>query len=379
MFVVLNERGKQLQRDDILKADILSRVPSTDVNWIAERWDKTGAELGQDFEIFFSHIRKIYGYDKRQVVSGVRSVIQESGGATAFMNSVFVPLARTYQIIRSGSAPGLPAEIVTRLHYLNRLSDGDWAPAAILALKDWEREPDRATLLIKEIDRMAYLTRLLCAGAGKRGRKFSDIEAAIKSGAAIDEKHPVFQLTREELRSIAFHLKDLHKRGPKICKLLLLRLGEMMGAGFSDANPEGFTIEHILPQRPSATSEWRRHFPTAEERSQCVESLGNLVLISQEQNDKARNASFLAKKEIYGGTGSGVPLQAITADVLKYDQWRREEIEEREYRLLAMISDLWRIDVQTSKPTPRGGASGSGSGSLEGQEGERRTAYASRA
>ncbi len=356
MFVVLNERGKQLQRDDILKADILSRVPATDIAWIAEKWDQTGAELGKDFEIFFSHIRKIYGYDNRQVVSGVRSVVSDVGGAEPFINKIFLPLARTYQSIRAGGGPGLPAEIGRRLQYLNRLADGDWAPAAMLALKDWEKYPDRAALLIAEIDRMAHVMRLLCAGTGKRVRRFSDIIDAIRDGGAIDERHPAFQLSREESRSIAFHLKDLHKRGPKICKLMLMRLGDSIAGSYFDVDPEAYTIEHILPQRPSATSEWRRLFPTAEERSQCVESLGNLVLISQDQNDKARNASFESKKAIYETQTAKTPLLPITADVLSEQQWRREEIEAREAKLMTMIANLWRIDVAVAKPGPSGGA-----------------------
>ena len=353
LFVVLNERGKKLQRDDILKADILSRVPSAKISWVAQKWDETSALLGKDFEVFFSHVRKIYGYDNRQVVSGVRSVVNDVGGAEAFINTVFLPLAGTYQIIRSGSETGLPDGIKRRLFYLNRLADGDWAPAAMLALKNWDRDPERAGILIAEIDRMANLMRLLCAGTGKRVRRFADIVDAIKSGQPLIESHAAFQLSREESRSIAFHLKDMHKRGPKICKLLLMRLGDVLAGTLSDADPDLYTIEHILPQRPSASSEWRRLFPTAEERAQCVESLGNLVLISQTQNDKARNASFAVKKVIYADAHETAPLHAITRDVVAYEQWRSEEIEERETKLLAMISNMWRIDLPPAKSASR--------------------------
>ena len=352
MFVVLNERGKRLQRDDILKADILSRVPQADVKWIAEKWDQTGAALGKDFEVFFSHVRKIYGYDNRQVVSGVRSVIDDAGGAEPFINKVFVPLSQTYQIIRSAEGQGVTPEIARRLQYLNRLADGDWAPAARLALAEREKDPERTALLISEIDRLAHVMRLLCAGTGKRVRRFADIIDVIRSGVAVDATHPVFQLAREETRSIAFHLKDLHKRGPKICKLLLLRLGDEISGSFTACDPESYTIEHILPQRPSATSEWRVWYPTAEERSQSVESLGNLVLISQDQNDKARNASFAAKQAIYTQASDSAPLLPITAEVLQSAQWQRADIEARETRLLTMIADLLRIEVPLPKAVP---------------------------
>ena len=55
-FVVLNERGKQLQRDDILKADILSRVPASDINWIAETWDRDRRRAWQRFrDLLLAH------------------------------------------------------------------------------------------------------------------------------------------------------------------------------------------------------------------------------------------------------------------------------------------------------------------------------------
>src|SRR6185312_15756754 len=182
-----------------------------------------------------------------------------------------------------------------------------------------------------------YLTRLLCAGSGKRVRRFADLVKAIRSGEPIDETHAALQLTRDEARSIAFHLKDFHKRNPKACRLLLLRLGDELGGAPATVDPDLYTIEHVLPQRPSSSSVWRQWFPNAEERSSLVESLGNLVLITQQDNDKARNASWETKKEIYAKAAGKAPLLAITRDVLNQREWRRAEIEAREQRLIGLI------------------------------------------
>ena len=157
-----------------------------------------------------------------------------------------------------------------------------------------------------------------------------------------------------------------------------MRLGDSMSGRPTAADPEAYTIEHILPQRPSATSEWKRVFPSAEERSQCVESLGNLVLISQDQNDKARNASFEAKKAIYGQSSNTAPLLAITSEVLAKEQWTQDEIEEREHRLMALIANLFRIEVPVSKFVPRDAAAIAGSGSFTSSNDERRETRASR-
>lgn len=352
-FVVLNERGKKLQKNDILKADLLSRLPEPRVAAGVNEWDTTSQMLGDDFEQFFAHLRTVYGYSRPQIVSGVRAVIREVGGAEAFFDDVFKPLANSYALIRSSGDSVLPPSMRRRLMYLNRLPDGDWAPAAMLALRHWPQEPEYAQFLLAEVDRLAHLLRMLCAGTGKRIRRFAEVVSAIRSGEAHDRNHAAFQITRDEARNIAFHLKDLHERNPKVCKLLLLRLSDELRGEPSGVDPDLYTIEHVLPQRPSASSVWRQWFPTAEERSQIVDSLGNLVLITKSQNDRAKNASWDAKKQIYLATTEKAPLLPITRDVLDAPQWRRFEIEAREQKLFEIIETLWRIDLKASRSMSR--------------------------
>lgn len=352
MFVVLNERGKRLQRNDILKADVLSRVPASAIAASAATWDQVSAELGEDFEGFFAHVRAIYGYPKPQIVSGVRAVIDEAGGAEKFLANVFLPLSKSFLMIRRAGAD-LPPDIARRLVYLNRLPDGDWAPAAMLALKNWRDDPARAEMLIAEIDRFAHLIRLLCAGSSKRIRRFSIINDAIRSGEAIGPKHSSFQFTREEQRSIAFHLRDLHKRAQKVCKLLLLRLNDEIAGEVKITALEAYTIEHVLPQRTPATSEWRKWFPSPEERGDCVDSLGNLVLITKAQNEMARNASWAEKRKIYAK--SSEPL-VITRDVLTSETWRRADIEAREDKLLRVLERIWRFSLPAGRASGRNAA-----------------------
>jgi hypothetical protein len=353
MFVVLNERGKKLQRNDILKSDILARMSTGDAKWAVAMWDDMSLALGESFEPFFAHLRTIYGHGRLQIVSGVRQVIRDCGGSEAFFKDVFLPSAKAYVLVRNNGEGVLPRPMQRTLRYLNRLPEADWAPAAIVALKDWKRDPDRAAFLLAEIERVAMLTRLLCAGSGKRVRRFAELIKVMRSGEPIDISHPVLQLSRDEVRGIAFHLKDFHKRNPKVCKLLLLRLGDEMAGEMDMVDPDLYTIEHVLPQRPAASSPWRQMFASAEERSQLVDSLGNLVLITQQENDRARNASWDEKRQIYGKASAKAPLLAVTRDVLDESEWRKSQIEAREMRLFGAIDRLWRIDLLAQRPGGR--------------------------
>lgn len=352
MFIVLNERGKSLQRNDILKADVISRLAAGDMPWAVKAWDDTSAELGQDFETFFSHMRTIYGHSRTQVVSAVRAVVREEGGAAGFIRNALLPLSETFSAIRKNDRTvlGLTPRMRWYLHYLNRHPEGDWAPAAMLALRNRFDDPDGTERLLGEIDRLAHLLRLLCLGAGRRSKRFADVVTAMRNGEAMGPGHPVFTVSRDEVRNIAFHLKDLHKRNQKMCKLLLLRLNDEITGSISNLDPNGFTIEHVLPQRPPNASEWRKWFPSADTRAQCTESLGNLVLITQAQNDKARNALFAEKKKIFAQG----PVLAITRDVLECAEWHKFEIDAREEHLMGIIRRVWRVDLPGPKATGQG-------------------------
>lgn len=352
MFIVLNERGKKLRRNDILKADLLSRVSPERLVWAEKSWDSASDKLGESFEDFFAHVRSIHGYKKPQIISGVRSAIKEHGGAEPFLRTVFLPLAASYSLIKEESDQ-LPQNLRRPLLYLNRLPAADWAPAAMLALSNWQSNPEYAAFLLNEIDRLAHLLRLLCLGTGKRVRKFADVVAALRGGMPVTAESEIFQLSREETRNIAYHLRDLHRRNPKICKLLLLRLSDEISGSLPAPRPDDYTIEHVLPQRPSSTSEWRRWFPSADDRGRCTENIGNLVLISEKQNDKARNASFATKKEIYLKADAKTPLLATTQEIMQCSEWHRFEIEAREERMIEWIEKIWRIDLLSLRSTGR--------------------------
>ncbi len=357
MFIILNEGGKKLQRNDILKADVISRLPTTEVDWAVKEWDAANAQIGDEFETFFGHVRAIYGHTRPQIVSGVRAVIKEEGGAGPFLRNAFLPLANTYAVMRRGDAcPGAALTPTMRkyLTYLNRLPDGDWAPAAMLALKDRESDPKRTEYLLSEIDRLAHLLRLLCLGTGKRVRRFSNVVTAIRNGSPLNPNHPAFAVSRDEVRNIAFHLKDLHKRNQKICKLVLFRLSDQIDGKVTALDPEHYTIEHVLPQRPPRTSDWCRWFPAADVRGICTENIGNFVLISPKQNDKARNALFAAKKQIYLDPDPVAPLLAITREMLQNEEWRQYDIEAREEKYFDLLRKIWRVDL----PESRGAAVG---------------------
>lgn len=346
LFTVLNERGRVLQRNDILKAELLKSVAPERASEALEQWERGADLLGKNFEPFFSHLFNIYGTGEKKIIAGIRRTVQETGGPERFLKEVFTPLAHAYHCVRCADDVDLNIDAEARRHlvYLGRLPEGDWAPAAMLALQNYADDPQRGNLLLKEIDRLAHLLRLLCSGTSKRVRRFGHVMDLIKSKAPIVPGDGPFQISRDEIRNIAYHLRTFYKRDQPVCKLLLLRLNDELARSVTLLNPGDYSIEHVLPLRLASRSEWRRSFPDAEEREACTESLGNLVIVTKAQNEKARNKEFARKREIYRGFDD-TPVLPITRDAVEATVWRAAEIRAREAKLMELIRDTWNIDL----------------------------------
>jgi hypothetical protein len=347
LFTVLNERGRVLQRNDILKAELLKSVPPAQVETALARWDGACQLLGPSFEVFFSHLFSIYGRGESKILAGIRRFVVQAGGAEPFLDDILTPLSAAYHRVLHAADVEISIDPEARryLVYLGRLAEGDWAPSAMLALRQYSDDPVRGTMLLKEIDRLAHVLRILCYGTNKRKRRFADVVDLIKSGGAITTSEPPFKLSREEIRNVGYHLRSPYKRDQGVCKLLLLRLNDEITHSTTLLDPSDYSVEHVLPQRPGAASEWRRWFPDAEERELCTESIGNLVVVTQKQNDRARNQEFGRKREIYRGTVDDPPVLPITRDAVEASVWRSAEIRDREQKLLGLVRDIWGIEV----------------------------------
>lgn len=346
-FEVLNDRGRPLLRSDILKAEVLAGLPPGTSGAVVDAWDTASAGLGQNFDRFFSHLKAVHGLARPQVISAVRTLVADAGGPEPFVLGTLAPMAAAYREIVDSGGRGSDLPIVMQRHLVNlgRLSGEDWVPAAIVTLRAINDHHPDGEAYLAEIDRMAYLMRLLLIGADKRMRRFAPVVSAIRAGKNFAISAPLFEFTREEQRNISFNLKALWRRSPLFSKLVLLRLSDEIDGGFARRDPAHWSVEHVLPQRPAINSEWRRLFPDAESREAMTQCLGNLVLVSQRQNEAARNQDFAGKREIYERGDPNVPTLNLIDEVVAARQWGPAEVLARENRLLLLLSRSLRLHL----------------------------------
>ncbi|GAA7122378.1 DUF262 domain-containing protein [Helicobacter pylori] len=108
-------------------------------------------------------------------------------------------------------------------------------------------------------------------------------------------------------------------------------------------------VEHILPQKPTLSSQWAKDF-SEEERECYTHSLANLTLLGGKKNSQASNLDFKEKKEIYMGeeiklnkkkTFRVMTCYKITIDIAHhYTEWTPKSLEKREKDLMSIIESV---------------------------------------
>jgi hypothetical protein len=354
IFTVLNDRGVDLEIQDIVKAEVISAFREPDAIKEAERtWDEAATRIleGPDdkeqknkrFTEFFSHIRTIYGHPRPPIINGIRQVLGEMGGQK-FLTDVIQPYAAiTHQIGSANHSGSLQSAQINRLlTYLGWQRSADWMSSTMLWMQMNRANPTRTLAFLQEMDRFAYALRLQCLATNKRTARFQPLIKAILDNPDIDPAELPFTLEDRERRHVAMNLSKLHERNAQICKLVLLRLNDEIAGELQNVDPEKYSVEHILPKNSGPESEWQQLF-TPDQREKSIQVLGNLTLVTKSQNERAANMDFTGKREIYAEVRAGNGPLAMTREVINAEQWGPAELAARSELMLTRVNAIWRI------------------------------------
>lgn len=344
IFEVMNDRGLELSPTDILKSDVLSKIPSDSQAGYARKWESYEEDLGRGgFRNLFAHIRMIYRRDKQRSTLPVefRDSVLSKYAAQQFVDEVLEPYAEVYGILSDASYESSedPRAVNRLLRHLKRIGNVDWIPPAMFYFHKHGR--DRAGILTftKDLERLAYGLFIRGANVNQRIRRYAEVIGSIEQGADLSGEASPLQLKQDEKTEI------LHRLDSGIYNMpLLMRLNSLLYEGEPPDDPPWATsIEHVLPQNPAAGSEWMRNFPDETERVRWTHRLANLVVLSRRKNSQASNWDFQRKKEVYFLPSSGISPFALTIGVLKESEWTPAVLERRQRELLDALKKEWRL------------------------------------
>ncbi|OQA16661.1 MAG: hypothetical protein BWY63_02677 [Chloroflexi bacterium ADurb.Bin360] len=366
LFTVMNNRGMKLRNSDILKAQNLAKVANIDTRTtFAKMWEGIEEYFGEDFDNFLSHLRTVLVKQKAGY-----NLLKE------YEDNIYAPRefnrdTKTYTpkppLLKKGDST---FEFVKRYfdHYLalfendhsnltnsyeyqNRITlmrsgfEVDYWVAPLLRYYDKYRTTNILKFL-HLLDRKISADWIIGLSPTRRIENtnaiIKEVEAATDADALFVS--PVFNIDTQDLLRVL--MGGVY--GRRFCRYILLKV-DLAYHGYTTKVelPETITIEHILPQTPSADSQWVSDF-TEQDREKWTNRLGNLILLSRRKNATQSNLDFQQKKEKY--FHKNVELFSNSVRVFqKYNTWTLHDLQRHHREALTTLLSQYGITMSDAE------------------------------
>ena len=350
IFSVLNSRGLDLSPTDILKAEVVGRIPAGEREAYTHKWEDMEEDLGREsFVDLFSQVRMVFRMAKPQatLLKEFREHVVGSRTAKEIIDGILIPMAEVYEQLTgaSYSSTERAEEINESLKWLNRLEFNDWLPPALAYSVQWRGKPPKMEAFFLDLERLAYSMLVTKAGINTRIEKFSKLTKEIEANEDLSRPDSALQLSKAEQFETYEALSGpvYQTLAARARSTLLLRLDALLSGGGATYESDTTTVEHVLPQNPESNSKWVEWFPDVIQRASLVHRLGNLALLTRKKNSSARNFDFEKKKLAYFARG-GISPFVLTTQVLRNAEWRPDIIEARQAELVGKLEAHWRLE-----------------------------------
>ncbi|UOR87582.1 DUF262 domain-containing protein [Helicobacter pylori] len=357
IFSVLNARGLPLHATDIFKGELLKKLTEEkEQEELATRWENlrqkcldNGFAMETLFSQHLTYLNPVTSKErmKKRLVTWFKNLnktpLEYLKVVEDFYNAYCKVLKmqdRYAHLLSYKDDDSLCVILCTSL--LHRYSDQDIETLKELLVKfyyqDWVAGKTRAT-------RSQTCCNIINALKEKRG--VEDIASIVKK--YLDEKNITQDFKRNLQDSLVY--KKQPKKNPWIKPVLILVEYFMS----DEPKPKciqmdkNLHVEHILPQKPTLSSQWVKDF-SEEERERYTHSLANLTLLGGKKNSQASNLDFKEKKEIYMGkpvvldnkeTFKVMTCYKMTIDIAHhYTEWTPKSLEKREKDLMSIIESV---------------------------------------
>lgn len=317
LFTILNARGVPLRNSDILKSMNLGALPAQDETEkarFAKLWEEAEGELGDEFDRFLNHLRTILLKDKARL-----NLLQE------FEDKIYAPKEKDKStglkkpaLLEKGKPTFVFIERYLK-HYSTLLGGGNYDDTGgtfefdnlIKVMVTGLPSSDWIPPLLRYFDRFKH-DRLLDFLVVLDNKFSSDWIAQYTPTERIENMNDVIReiesasTPNDVLVATCFNVDgegvvraiDGPVYGRRFTRYLLIKLDFLYHDHAHRMAFESLSVEHVLPQKPAAGSQWRADF-SEEQRKELTNRIGNLVLITTKKNASQGNADYDVKRTKY--------------------------------------------------------------------------------
>lgn len=338
LFVIINDRGLQLRRIDILKAQNLDpNVIKDEIERkeYAKKWENMECDLGSEkFEQLFFHIRTIELKDKANddLLKEFTNLIFNRSKLTKGKD--FIEYISEYKDIYEkllldqkvfvNNPKGRVAfnNLVTLMN--DYIYSNEWIPSLLFFYKKFMETG--LLSFIQKLENKFVADWVIGLSLGKRISNTYAILREIQNSVNVNDllSSSVFDYDKNKFLT---NISSPYFYSEPFCKYILAKLDYLIGENNVERRILASSIEHVLPQNPKDNSNWVKVF-NVDDRNKWTNHISNLVLLSKRKNSSASNYDFDIKKEKYFKERiSDLPS---SMQILKYSIWDSKILEARE-------------------------------------------------
>jgi hypothetical protein len=348
IFETLNARGLELSTTDLLKNYLFSlvRVPS-DLAHLQRRWQRLIATIRQErFPDFLRYhwLCQYASVRKPRLFKIIRDAVRtpeqafELMGALEGRAELFAALqddTHEYWIEHGECRPYIRELILFGSTQLIPVLFAAWDT---LSPHDFART---LKLISRFVFRYTVVSSLNTNALEPISHEIASgiLHRSIEGPRQIHERlRPLFVDDDKFIQDFTLLTINTGGRRRKIAKYILCALETEQSGRVCDPDTDPATIEHILPENPSA--HWTTHFPE-DKWDAYMYRLGNLTLLESTLNRQMSNNSYGEKRASYARS-----RYRITSALPEFapETWTPQLVERRQREMAERAAHLWRSD-----------------------------------
>lgn len=362
VFSVMNSRGLDLLPTDIIKSMTIGKLPKDEEQKYTEKWEELENLTGRDgFNEIFTHTRTIFAKErpKKNLLDEFKEYVIKQTSPKSLVDEYLIPYTEAYVCLKNCdfSSTQNAEEINELLLWLNKTNNHDWMPPVIKFLTDHKNDSVYILWFIRKLERLASYLLVTAKDVNQRMERYKWILVEMESRPDNNLTAPLenIELTDWEKQQFIDALNgEIYSMTAKRRNYIIQRLDSFLSDGGATYNTKLFTIEHVLPQHPSADSEWMKLWPDTQTQRFWLNKIANLVPLTRQRNSAAQNYDFNTKKIKYFQSKNGTSSYTLTTQVINIAAWTPEVVEARQKDLEEIFISKWdlKISKENSSENP---------------------------
>ena len=354
IFESLNSTGLELTQADLIRNYVLMALePAEQEELYNNYWYPMEQSFGS--EAYTAHfdrfVRDFLTLKTGRIPNIDKIYVAFKEYARESEKSVAELVAELHQYSRHFVAMALEGETDRKLHAafadINTLRVDVSYPFLLHAYDLYDHGPltrDELLRILRVVESYVY-RRVICGiPTNTLNRTFASMAAQMDPTNPVESVEAAFlmkdsyrRFPRDDEFTREFAMKDVYNLRSR--NYLLRKLENHNRR--ENVDVETYTIEHVMPQNPNLSEEWRSALGPEWEQIQerYLHTIGNLTLTGY--NAELSDRPFLIKRDMEGGFADS-PIR-LNRHLARLNTWNQQEIERRAARLAKQATEVWVV------------------------------------